>query len=80
MFFLIYFGKYLCKMLNDYLKNYLKIFFNIYGGILCKYICIFNYCVVMELLSYYRFVFVNILLCLNNLNFILLKWIYFWYY
>lgn len=76
MFFLIYFGKYLCKMLNDYLK----IFFNIYGGILCKYICIFNYCVVMELLSYYRFVFVNILLCLNNLNFILLKWIYFWYY
>lgn len=80
MFFLIYFGKYLCMMLNDYLKNYLKIFFNIYGGILCKYIGIFIYCVVMELLSYYRFVCVNILLCLNNLNIILLKWIYFWYY
>lgn len=48
--------------------------------ILCKYICIFNHCVVMELPRYHKFVSVNILLCLNNLNLTLLKWIYFWHY
>lgn len=78
--FSTYPGKYLCKMLNDHSKNHSKIPLNTYGGILCKYICIFNHCVVMELPRYHKFVSVNILLCLNNLNLTLLKWIYFWHY
>lgn len=67
-------------MLNDHSENHSKIPLNTYGGILCKYIGIFIHCVVMELPSYHRFVCVNILLCLNNLNITLLKWIYFWHY